>query len=633
VARASESGERAIVTLARGATLGLIAFVTAALGALAWCLAGPLDAVRRRLSDRFVDWLLPDRQASTMRLALTLAALASRLSPKHHLIYTKRSLASLVMPTWRSVSDRQYGLVREPNDWRDPEAARQELLSDLEHDSYVVRPVRFVLPLLRIAVGLRVRNTVVLLRALSGVALRGVEWAALASGGVAAVFFGAWQISALFLTAFIGATALCEVRYRRHDSPNADYLSITWRARAHVVGPIIIVLVVIGMWLTTDLLTPPHLVRDIGFALPLLIWCYTFSIALLVDCYFTLPRLTAGVSGVHFRASSHSAAVRFTQVQVIKAVVVYPIVTVAALWIQIDVLLRTSVTPHDFAALTFQAWFLIIVLALSVFLALALIPTLLAARSGFAYAASMPFVLGARVDARDLGVSSASGERLVVEAIDVGRRGVLWAPVVSGDEAFIGGRGPIVIGFADLLCDKNDHGRPSPSPLLHPARSSGEPGSPEGIQPTRFARVDASELANAGDLSQQQQLDGGDRLPVDERVLFAEVSVVGTSISLDYWVDPPASMQAGLRKRLEARFSKLRLRESYIAEGIGEFSDKRSQLEWLLTTGSTSEDVRAYLNQEAAAVAASRGVNHWRTVALSAFAANNEVCSGAFRTA
>lgn len=122
-----------------------------------------------------------------------------------------------------------------------------------------------------------------------------------------------------------------------------------------------------------------------------------------------------------------------------------------------------------------------------------------------------------------------------------------------------------------------------------------------------------------------------DDLPLDERYLFADVHVVETSISLDYWLDPPSSMPSGIAQRLRAHFSKLRLRESYVAEGVGEFSDKRNQLEWLLATGSTAEDVSTYLRQEAATVAANRGVNHWRAVALNAFSENQEVCSGAFR--
>jgi hypothetical protein len=123
-----------------------------------------------------------------------------------------------------------------------------------------------------------------------------------------------------------------------------------------------------------------------------------------------------------------------------------------------------------------------------------------------------------------------------------------------------------------------------------------------------------------------------DLLPLDEQYLFADVRVVRTSISLDYWVDPPTAMPLDVATRLRKHFAKLRLRESYITEGVGEFSDKQSQLERLLTAGSTAEDVRAYLRQEAATVAANRGINHWRAVALSAFSENDEVCSGAFRT-
>jgi hypothetical protein len=122
-----------------------------------------------------------------------------------------------------------------------------------------------------------------------------------------------------------------------------------------------------------------------------------------------------------------------------------------------------------------------------------------------------------------------------------------------------------------------------------------------------------------------------DELPVTERFLFADVDVVGTSISLDYRVDPPGSISQGLGQRLESHFSRLRLREIYVTEGVGEFSDKRSELERLLTSGATADDVSEYLRHEAATVAASRGVNHWRAVALSAFSESHKLCSGAFR--
>jgi hypothetical protein len=123
-----------------------------------------------------------------------------------------------------------------------------------------------------------------------------------------------------------------------------------------------------------------------------------------------------------------------------------------------------------------------------------------------------------------------------------------------------------------------------------------------------------------------------DQLPSDEQFLFAAVTVLGTGVSLDYWIDPPSSMAPDLAQRLRAHFSRLRLRQFYIDEGVLEFNNKRSQLEWLLSTGATAEEVSAYLRREAASVAANHDVNHWCAVALSAFATNDEVCSGAFRS-
>jgi hypothetical protein len=124
-----------------------------------------------------------------------------------------------------------------------------------------------------------------------------------------------------------------------------------------------------------------------------------------------------------------------------------------------------------------------------------------------------------------------------------------------------------------------------------------------------------------------------DELPHNERFLFAGVDFVGSSISLDFWVDPPGSIPPDLGQRLESHFSKLRLREIYVTEGVGEFSDRESELERLLSSGATGDDVSTYLRHEAATVAASRGLNHWRAVALTAFSQSHELCSGAFRAA
>lgn len=122
-----------------------------------------------------------------------------------------------------------------------------------------------------------------------------------------------------------------------------------------------------------------------------------------------------------------------------------------------------------------------------------------------------------------------------------------------------------------------------------------------------------------------------DELPLDERFLFADATVLGTSVSFDYWVDPPSTIAAEVAQRLRTHFTKLNLRESYIEEGVGEFSDKRGQLEWLILTGSSPDEVSEYLRGEAATVVANRGINHWRAVALRALSLNREICSGGFR--
>ncbi len=47
--------------------------------------------------------------------------------------------------------------------------------------------------------------------------------------------------------------------------------------------------------------------------------------------------------------------------------------------------------------------------------------------------------------------------------------------------------------------------------------------------------------------------------------------------------------------------------------------------------GAGVEEVSAYLMNEAMTVAASKGVNHWRTVAPTSLAESKDVCRGTFR--
>jgi hypothetical protein len=110
-----KSSKNTLIALVREATLDLVVLAMAVLGALAWCLNGPLDAVRRRLSGRFADWLLPERQASTIRIALALTRIASRLAPRQTLTYAGHSLGTATESPLRSLANSQYGLTRRPN--------------------------------------------------------------------------------------------------------------------------------------------------------------------------------------------------------------------------------------------------------------------------------------------------------------------------------------------------------------------------------------------------------------------------------------------------------------------------------------------------------------------------------------
>lgn len=107
---------------------------------LLWAVAGVIGEVRAKLARRAADWLIPDGQAWTVRIAFVLAAVARWIAPQTKVGYEARS-AEVV---WLAST------------WTAPEDALAELAADLQAAERVIDPVRLVLPLLHVAIKARV---------------------------------------------------------------------------------------------------------------------------------------------------------------------------------------------------------------------------------------------------------------------------------------------------------------------------------------------------------------------------------------------------------------------------------------------------------------------------------------------
>jgi hypothetical protein len=176
--------------------------------------------------------------------------------------------------------------------------------------------------------------------------------------------------------------------------------------------------------------------------------CTLFA-GLLIDSYFTLPRLSITEAGARFRAASYQEGMTFTRVLVARVALVRRTWLLIIFVIQSTPMLAVTNSGSPYALpiiFSIVTWSMMAVAALVIF---AMLVTTL---PGVGYAVSVPYAIGARVNARDLGISLAPGEeRAILEAVDVGRTGVLWAPTPETAEAIPTRDEPIVIDFLDLM--------------------------------------------------------------------------------------------------------------------------------------------------------------------------------------
>ncbi len=106
---------------------------------LLWAVAGVIREIRAKLARRAADWLIPDGQAWTVRIAFALAIVARWVQPQTEMYFEAR----IARVQWR------------PAFWTGPDEALAELAADLRAEERVVDPVRLILPVVRMAVRAR----------------------------------------------------------------------------------------------------------------------------------------------------------------------------------------------------------------------------------------------------------------------------------------------------------------------------------------------------------------------------------------------------------------------------------------------------------------------------------------------
>jgi hypothetical protein len=111
---------------------------------LVWFAKGIADYVRSRIVSKILAWFL--RQRFAFRLACRLASLARAIAPADTAHLGRGTLWALAGLTWK------------PADWQSPAAAISLLEEDLRDGRTIKDPCALVWPLVRHALGMRMRN-------------------------------------------------------------------------------------------------------------------------------------------------------------------------------------------------------------------------------------------------------------------------------------------------------------------------------------------------------------------------------------------------------------------------------------------------------------------------------------------
>lgn len=121
-----------------------------------------------------------------------------------------------------------------------------------------------------------------------------------------------------------------------------------------------------------------------------------------------------------------------------------------------------------------------------------------------------------------------------------------------------------------------------------------------------------------------------DTLPRDTQFLFADVEIIESGVAFGYRVEPPVALGA-LAPRIRDHFEALDLATGYMVDAVHEAGERRSELRRIYEANDGDPlAIRSYLRKEANSIAADKGKNHWRFVALDSLAESDEFCAGAF---
>jgi hypothetical protein len=420
--------------------MGVVTIVCGLLMIAAWWTFGALKAVRSRLSERFARWLLPDGQAVTFRVALALARLAETLTPGSVLANVGSGTR---YPLFATDMRSLWGcprLLRRPNTWCDPAGVTQELVIDLDSAAPVSQPIRLVSPVLRIAIGLRIRNLLQVGK--SGVirVCDSLEWVIFCTFGPLAVTSGVKTDAAMTATVLLFVGVGAEFQYQLVTRSSTDTAAgspaMSFRARARWLIPVLATLLAVAA--ARALEGTLSFEKETFTGLVFLTILATLSIGFLIDCYYVLPRITVTERGATFggrRASFRAWTV--TRVLLLRSllprVLLIPLLTAYYLYL-----------ARSDPALQVWGWVLG-----GVFSLLTLI-TAISAVDSVRYALAPTYCIGDQIEVLVASTETAPFARAsgqILEAIEITTTGILWAPVDDGNRPTAA---PSIVGFRQL---------------------------------------------------------------------------------------------------------------------------------------------------------------------------------------
>ncbi len=400
-----------------GSTMGFVAVLALIAGVAFWCVGGIIKAIRSRLADRFASWLLPDGQPSTLRFALGFTRIADRISPRSLFAYSWRPEPAVRFDSGLAGAG-EYGMRRHSNTWSEPDAARQELLFDLSAGRYVTQPVRFVWPLVRIAIKLRVKNAYAVLSLLAAWTCKCLVYVIVAIGGIWSVRQGNVDYAVSLVVVVVSLASLGELR--SIVAGGSECLKHEYLARLRWLLPCTLVLFAILIKSETEvgrtLLTPIDPTFGHG-AIFLPISAVFFGV-ILFDLYVMRPRLAklGGRSGL--KNLSRAEAKELTRMLLLRSVAPVHLLLLVCVTLELVVAMQGPMSPF--------LWGVALSPCASLLIGFHRL------RGSVTFFVSPLVRLGDRVDTPFWRSNHSTTEGEAVdswEAVDVTFAGVIWLPV------------------------------------------------------------------------------------------------------------------------------------------------------------------------------------------------------------